>query len=159
MSTSSGLAGFCTNPKYKHANNKHNKCKCKETGYRKQQKVYQTGSHSTTKWALCKKCEEHPAGRPDDFKEYEDLTQGQRFGVSKRYHRQLTPNFILYITIHSHYLAPYQESYRHSLPILHLSYLRRTNRVRKYLSRLVNTHLHEASQKCFESRLQIEVQI
>ena len=74
MSASSGLTGFCKNLKCKQANNKHNKYKCKETGCRKQWKICQNGSHSTTKWATCAKCEDHPAGGPDGFREDEDLT-------------------------------------------------------------------------------------
>jgi hypothetical protein len=74
MSASSRLVNFCRNPKCRHTNNEHNKYKCKKTDYRKQWKVYQTGSHSTIKWATYKKCEEHSAGGPDGFKEYKDLT-------------------------------------------------------------------------------------
>jgi hypothetical protein len=74
MSASSGLTGFCKNSECKHANNEHNKFTCKEQGCRKQWKICQTGSHTTTKYAICAKCTAHPGGGPDGFENWEDLT-------------------------------------------------------------------------------------
>lgn len=114
----------------KHANNEHNKYKCKETGCRKRWKICQTGSHSTTKWATCAKCEDHPGGGPDGFEQRGPDIGTTLWGVEtlpQIVNPQLHP---LYLTMPLHHSAPYKKSHRHSLLILlHLSYRRRTIRV------------------------------
>ncbi|KGO71383.1 hypothetical protein PITC_021520 [Penicillium italicum] len=75
MTASSGQAGSCRNAKCNHWNDAHNRYTCKEAGCRKQWKICQTGDHGISgKWAICSKCEAHPAGGPDGFEEWIDLT-------------------------------------------------------------------------------------
>jgi hypothetical protein len=56
------------------ANNEHKVHQCKAYGCRKKWKICQTGAHGTESYAICQKCPGHPAGGPDGFEEYEDLT-------------------------------------------------------------------------------------
>ena len=79
MMASSGQTGACKNSLCKHFNNEHNTYKCKAKGCRKRWKICQTGVHDTVpesgKYVICGKCHDHPAGGPDGFMEYEDLSE------------------------------------------------------------------------------------